>query len=168
MKSHTRWLARSVVNLDGMNRMVLCLIAVVVVAAAQLVANRAVALRDGEVLGPDNWSQATDLLPDEILQHYRLGEYRNPVMDVSGSQFMSLALPVEFQAASRQNEGRYALTADNSIVDVQTGAPPRFILGYPFPTIDAADPEAGTKIVWNYFYNNFYGAGEVDALAVLR
>ncbi len=134
--------------------------------AVQCAAHRVEALRDGEVLGPDNWSQATDLLPDEILQHYRLGEYRNPVMDASGPQLMSLALPAEFQQASRQNEGRYVLAPDNSIIEVPTGAPPPFILGYPFPTIDPADPQAGAKIVWNYFYNNFYN-GDAHFLSEL-
>ena len=144
----------------------MCAIIAAAVIAAQSVAIGAATLRDGEVLGPDNWSQATGLLPDEILQHYRLGEYRNAVMDVSAPQFMSLALPAEFQEASRQNEGRYALSAEGSIVEARTGALPRFIMGYPFPTIDPTDPQAGTKIVWNYFYNTWY-SGDCHFLSEL-
>jgi hypothetical protein len=134
--------------------------------AVQVMAARGAALSDGEELGPANWQQAQGLLPEEILDHYRLGEYRNTIVDVSGPRFMSLALPAEFQDASRQNEGRYALSAAGAIVEARSGVPPRFILGYPFPTIDPADPEAGTKIVWNYFYNNWY-SGDCHFLSEL-
>jgi hypothetical protein len=70
---------------------------------------------------------------------------------------MAMAMPEEFRAASRSNQGRYALTEDGSIVDAETGAAPDFIIGHPFPTIDPADPDAGAKVVWNYFYTVWYG-----------
>jgi hypothetical protein len=149
-----------------MDRVNLRAVMVMLVVAAQVTATRGAALSDGEELGPANWAQAQGLLPEEILAHYRLGEYRNPVLDVSGPQFMSLALPAEFRDASRQNEGRYALSPEGSIVEARTGAPAGFILGYPFPTIDPADPAAGTKIVWNYFYNQWY-SGDCHFLSEL-
>ncbi|MGH3053917.1 MAG: outer membrane lipoprotein-sorting protein, partial [Gaiellaceae bacterium] len=31
-----------------------------------------------------------------------------------------------------------------------------YIMGFPFPIIDPADPKAGTKILWNYFYRTWY------------
>jgi hypothetical protein len=134
--------------------------------ASQLLAFRTSALEDGDVLGPDNWQEADGLLPDEILAHYRLGEYRNAIMDISGPQFMSLAMPDDFLAASDQNQDRYALAAEGSIVDAESGAPPPFILGYPFPVIDPADPEAAAKIVWNYFYTTWY-SGDCHFLSEL-
>jgi hypothetical protein len=134
--------------------------------ASLLVAFRAPALEPGDVLGPDNWQEAEGLLPDEILAHYRLGEYRNAIMDARSPQFMSLAMPEEFLAASQRNEGRYALNAEGSIVEAASGAPPSFVLGYPFPTVDAADPSAGAKIVWNYFYATWY-SGDCHFLSEL-
>jgi len=32
-----------------------------------------------------------------------------------------------------------------------TGKQPHYILGFPFPIIDPADPKAGTKVVWSFF-----------------
>jgi|SRR5579871_2499086 len=113
-------------------------------------------LRDGEELGPANAAAAHGLLPDEILEHYRRGEYRNRILDLGGPGQRGLEDPPEFQEASRANRGRYRLGADGSIVEAASGRQPGFILGLPFPDVDAGDPEAATKIVWNYFYAMYY------------
>ena len=36
-------------------------------------------LKPGDVLGKDNWETAKDLLPPEILRHYKSGEYVNKI-----------------------------------------------------------------------------------------
>jgi hypothetical protein len=113
-------------------------------------------LKDGDVLGPSNWQEAQGLLPDEILEHNKRGEYTNTIMDVSAPGLMEIGMPSEFQDATRANEGRYALSSEGSIVDVKTGKQPTFIMGLPFPQLDAKDPGVGTKIVWNHFYNTWY------------
>lgn len=112
------------------------------------------ALKAGNVLGPDNWEQARGLLPDEFLDSYRRGDFRHPIGE----------FPIErigddpvFHAAVDANRGRYALTAQGSIVDLQTGQPPDYVYGWPFPDIDPKDPHAAMKIVWNYFYTMYYG-----------
>ena len=35
------------------------------------------------------------------------------------------------------------------------GKQPPFVYGPPFPTIDTKDPQAGAKIVWNFFYQSY-------------
>ena len=116
-------------------------------------------LGDGDVLGPDTWQQAEGLLPAEILEHYRRGEYVNTVLDIDRPGYLSTALPADFQAASKENRGRYALDEAGTIIDPATGRQPAFILGSPFPDIDPADPQAAIKIIWNHFYVNWYNGG---------
>jgi uncharacterized protein DUF1329 len=131
----------------------------VLVAAVAVLATReraAPAFRDGEVLGPANAERAAGLLPEEILEHYRRGEYRNPVIDLTAAGLRPLANPPDFQQATRLNAGRYAVATDGSVVDLASGAQPPFVLGLPFPDVAAKDPDAGAKIVWNYFYATYY------------
>lgn len=117
-------------------------------------------LADGDVLGPSNWEDAKGLLPDEILDHYRTGDYVNQIVDLSRHDYMSVQLPADFQEASRANRGRYALSPGGSIIDARTGTQPPFIFGLPFPEIDSQDPDAGVKIVWNSFYTNYYDGND--------
>ena len=109
-------------------------------------------LKDGEVIGKDNAASVRELLPVEIYQHYVKGEYQNSYFDLSKPNLHSPLHPPVFRAATEANRGRYALTPENSIVYTD-GKDPGFITGFPFPDIDINDPQAGPKVVWNYFYN---------------
>jgi len=113
-------------------------------------------LREGDLLGPETASAARGLLPDEILAHYERGEYLNPIIELGKPGQRPLDNPPEFVAASRQNRGRYRLSDAGSLLETATGRQPAFVLGLPFPEIDAADPQAGAKIVWNHFYAIWY------------
>ncbi|MFN8545212.1 MAG: DUF1329 domain-containing protein [Candidatus Binatia bacterium] len=113
-------------------------------------------LKDGEVLGPDNWEAARGLLPDEILEHYKRGEFVNTILEIGRPGQRSIQNPPDFQEASRANRGRYALDARGSVVEVQSGKQPAYVTGLPFPEVDAQDPQAGAKVVWNYFYQLWY------------
>jgi hypothetical protein len=110
-------------------------------------------LKPGMVLDQDTWQEAEGLLPPEILAHYKNGEYANPIVEWKKEHFN---WPPDFLAASKQNEGKYGVDENGTIIDVQTGAQPQVILGFPFPVIDPADPQAGLKVVWNYFYRQWY------------
>ena len=113
-------------------------------------------LRDGDMLGPSNWEGARGLLPDEILEHYRTGEYQNRILDLAAPGLRSIGNPPDFQAGSLANRGRFTLTPEGSIVEVATGKPPAYLIGLPFPDIDPGDPQAGTKILWNNLYAMYY------------
>jgi hypothetical protein len=126
------------------------------------------ALEAGDFLGPENWEEARGLLPDEFLECYRRGDFRHQVRDWDITRIGDE--PV-FRAALEANEGRFALDADGSIVDRQTGKRPDSIHAWPFPRIDPADPQAATKIVWNYFYTLYYAGNahyRADLLWVSR
>lgn len=111
------------------------------------------AIEAGRTLGPETWREAEGLLPPEVLRHYERGEYVNPIVDWPAEHY---GWPPDFKAASAANAGRYDLGPAGNIVERATGAPPEYILGFPFPTIDAADPKAGAKIMWNHLYRTYY------------
>jgi Protein of unknown function (DUF1329) len=133
-----------------------CVATLLTLAAVYFLPSAAVALQDGEVLGPDTWEEAQGLLPEEILDHYRKGEYVNQVADIRLPGYRSTALPQDFHEASRANRGLYALSPGGSIIESRSGQQPRYIFGLPFPDVDRNDPQAGTKIVWNSLYSTWY------------
>ena len=130
----------------------LCLIGVVAGAddAAMEAKRKAeVGIPAGTVLGKDNAALAEGLMPAEILEYYKKGEFTNKVVDWPVGQYKWDA---EFLAANKQNVENLSVDADGGIVDKKTNKYPEYIYGYPFPTIDPKDPNAGVKIVWNQAY----------------
>jgi hypothetical protein len=108
----------------------------------------------GTTLDASTWRQAEGLLPPEVLRHYEQGKYTNRVE--------TWTKPNEWEAAwveaTRENRAHLTVDEKGTIVDKVSGRQPPYIFGYPFPEIDAKDPHAGIKILWNYFYQ-FYHNG---------
>jgi len=121
-------------------------------AEMQAKAAREAGLKPGDVLGKDNWELAKDLLPPEILRHYKDGEYVSKIVDWPlGSYRWS----PQFKAASEANADRYTVSAEGTVVEKSTGTQPPFIYGLPFPRIDPKDGNAGIKALWNFEYQYF-------------
>lgn len=111
------------------------------------------ALGPGDTLGPATWRQAEGLLPPEVLRHYETGGYVNTLYDWPAERF---EWAPDFKAGSDANAGRFDVGKSGEIVDVRTGTQPAHVLGFPFPRIDAKDPKAGAKIMWNHLYRTYY------------
>ncbi len=107
----------------------------------------------GTVLSKDNWEIAKGLLPEEILALYQRGEYANPIQQRPGDEWL---IDPQLAAASKQNAGRFDVDANGTVVDKATGTRPPVITGLPFPDIDANDPKAGAKVMWNWFYTLYW------------
>jgi hypothetical protein len=103
----------------------------------------------GVVLGKDNWELAKDLLPPEILRHYKDGEYVNKIVDWPLGVYR---WDPQFKAASDANTGKYIINAEGTVVEKSSGKQPPFIYGLPFPQVDPADPNAGIQVLWNFQY----------------
>jgi hypothetical protein len=108
----------------------------------------------GDVLGPENWESARDLLPEEFLEAYRRGDFRHTVRDW---QIEKIGDDPVFREALLANVGRYDLNDEGSIIERANGEAPEYVYAWPFPVIEPSDPRAGEKIVWNYFYTLYYG-----------
>ncbi len=127
-----------------------------VLVLASAVAAAAPEVPGDEILGPSSWERARGLLPEEILEHYRRGEYANPVVDASRPGLRPIGNSPELDAATRANRDRYAIDSAGSIVDAKSGQAAGTLVGLPFPEIEASDPQAGAKVVWNNLYSTYY------------
>lgn len=107
-------------------------------------------LEAGAWLDKSNSSEATSLLPTEFLGRYERGEWKHQIVEPGPG--VQLVDP-EWVAAGKENQGKFKLNESGSIRRVDDGKEPTSIYGAPFPSIDASDPDAGTKLIWNYFYN---------------
>jgi len=110
-------------------------------------------LKPGDTLDSNTWQKAENLLPPEVLKHYEKNEYVNKIVSWPEERYN---WPEDFHAATKQNAGRYTTGKLGEILDSSTGKQPPYILGFPFPQIDPADPNAGVKAVWNFFYRTYY------------
>jgi hypothetical protein len=103
-----------------------------------------------------SWQLGTGRLPEEILQRYRDGEWWHVIYRPgAGARLQN----PRFLEASVRNEGRYRIGARGEIVEAETERRPISVYGAPFPTVRSGDPDAGAKVVWNYFYQS-YQAGD--------
>ncbi|MFN8543412.1 MAG: DUF1329 domain-containing protein [Candidatus Binatia bacterium] len=107
-------------------------------------------LRIGDTVDEKNADLAKDLLPPEIYAHYRKGEYRN---DVASWPTGLIHWDHSFEEATRENTTRLDVDEHATIVERATGKQPDYVYGIPFPKLDANDPKAGVKAVWNQFHN---------------
>jgi len=111
-------------------------------------------LGPGTTLDASNADEAKDLLPPEIYDHYKKGEYVNRIVDFPDSKFQW----DDFHAAaSAWNKDNLVLGADKQPVDKSSGKRPDYIQGHPFPVITDDDPEGGYKILWNTNFEVFNG-----------
>ena len=105
---------------------------------------------EGTMLSKDNWQIAKGLLPDEILELYKKGDYANPIRKLEGKKG-TIADP-RLQELSAKNKGKFDVNEAGTVVDAKTGERPPVIIGWPFPEISADDPKGGAKALWNYIY----------------
>lgn len=102
-------------------------------------------------------AEARNLLPEEFLGRYTRGEWKHEV--VAPAPGVLLVDP-QWKAASEENAGKFKLNEEGSIRRVEDGEEPEFIYGAPFPHIDPNDPQAATKLIWNYFYGYWANNGD--------
>jgi hypothetical protein len=110
-------------------------------------------LGPGDVLSQENWQKAKGLLPPEVLEHYKKGDYRNEIVEWPLGIFKR---EQDFIAATEANRGKFTVNEYGTVVDKKTGEQPPYIYGYPFPDVDEKDPTAGIKILWNSYYGYWY------------
>ena len=123
--------------------------AATVVALALVLAGSVLHGADAPVeLRSDNVATAADVLLPSIRRWVERGDFDLRL----GSLHYAPRWDDPFLAATEANRGRYAVDADLDIVESNTGLPPSYVFGMPFPAIDAADRDAGVKVMWNRWY----------------
>ena len=118
----------------------------------------------GTMINQSNADQLRDMLPPEILKHYKNGEYYNPVVDFPNGAFK---WDDGFDEATRQNAERLTLDENKQPVDKSTMKRPDYLTGIPFPDIREDDPEGGYKVLWNLSYA-YYNGGNSHNWTILN
>lgn len=119
----------------------------VLALVAPALAGASDALAPGTVLDAASADRADGLLPPEVVGHYKAGHYRNTIAAWPATAPWEEA----FAAASARNAERYDVNDRGTIVEKATGARATGVYGLPF-RIDAADPKAGVKVMWNAYH----------------
>ncbi len=115
----------------------------------------------GATLDQSTADAAKDLLPPEIYDHYKKGEYTNAVVDFPDSAF---ARDAGFAEATEWNRQHLTLDTEKQPVDKDTGKRPEYITGNPFPDIKESDPDAAIKVLWNTLYTVYNGGNSRNAV----
>jgi hypothetical protein len=120
-------------------------------------------LAAGTMLDQSNAEQAKDLLPPEIYEHYKKGEYMNVIVDFPNSAFQ---WDDTHDAATKWNREHLTLDANKQPVDKDTNKKPEYITGTLFPDIKEDDPDAAYKILWNTTYTVYIGGNSRNTTAL--
>ena len=136
-----------------------------IVVAALCIASPAVHAQDGAnknqpwTLDSNNWQQAEGLLPPQVLERVKKGDYWFNVVPVDPETFKRNYSDA-FWAASEANAGKFGLDPETcGLKDLSTGKPPEFYFGYPFHNVDPKDKDAGCKMAWNFVSAGSMGGG---------
>jgi len=92
----------------------------------------------GQTITPDNASQVVDLVSPGNFILVRQG------MTMKIVPTAHLDWPPPYKEATERYSPQVSLGADGSLKN--------YVAGLPFPLVDATDPDAATKIMWNYAF----------------
>ena len=98
-------------------------------------------LPPGSVLSKDNWEQGKNVLPPELLDKVRAGEF-----EIRTQETTDLPVSEAYIEATRKHAGQVRLGEDGELEG--------YVAGQPFPVLDPADPHSGVKAAWNYRYRD--------------
>ncbi len=97
-----------------------------------------------------NWRQAEGLIPHPALEWVKNGDL---TIRLGKLEFDPAQTQTPWALESLQeNIGRFGLNDKNEIVEATSGNRPKFIKGFPFPGVEAADPKAAIKVMYNGYY----------------
>ena len=95
----------------------------------------------GMTIDRDNWQAAEAVLLPEILSLIQAGDFRIRIQATT-----DLPVRTPYLEASLAHAQQARLTETGQVEDYQAGRP--------FPVLDAADPQAGLKALWNFRYRD--------------
>lgn len=117
----------------------------------------------GDLLNQENWEEVKGLLPDAVLRRFQDGGYQAQISTLPDT----LGWSSKFKSSSENNAGKFSIDAEDSLIANDTKAYPAFLYGYPFPQIDAKDPQAAAKVIYNFSYT-LMQADDADQHSILN
>src|SRR5207249_6613164 len=91
--------------------------------------------------------RAVGVLPVEFVDKVKSGG-----LEIRTRATTDLPLTPAYVEETRRNAGKARLRQDGSLEG--------YVSGRPLPEIDAADPQAGLKLAWNYRYHDSFNFGQ--------
>jgi hypothetical protein len=113
-------------------------LAIAVVSAATAVAQ----VKPGDVITPSNALKVENLVSPGNFALVKQG------MMMKITPTTHLDWPPPYKAATEQYSPQVSLSADGDLT--------HYVAGLPFPLVDANDPQAATKIVWNFEFRPLF------------
>ena len=120
----------------------------------------------GETYDASNWEEIKEFGPPSLINWVKKGEF---VLQTREIDFEWKITDPAFLEASRKNAGRFVLNDEGHTVEKETGKRPDFLFGLPYPNLDPSpgDPQAGAKIMENYWWAHyrtgaFYSTAQVS------
>lgn len=112
--------------------------------------------KEGDVITMDGLESLKPYLPPEVWGSRDFFFYEGMQLEI-GPFYRSYAPPPEYQAATEQFRGQPRIGPENSLENYTAGQP------FPMDEIEClVDPEAGTKIIWNFDYQWSGSGGASD------
>ncbi len=100
----------------------------------------------GDVINSANWEKAKGLLPEQILETVKSGDW---ILEIGEFEYDHDYTDAYYKLSAR-NEGKYILGEKKEILEVETGKFPMFVQGMPFPNIDIKnDTDGAAKFMHN-------------------
>jgi len=112
------------------------------------------AVEPGTMIDQGNADEVKDLLPPEIYNRFKKGDYTNKLVDFPDTRWK---WDDGFEEATKQNGEHLVLDEHKSPIDKDSKKRPDYIQGLPFPDIRQDDPDGGYKALWNLDYAYYTG-----------
>ena len=115
-------------------------------------------LKPGDTIGPNNWQKIKDMVGPNFLERVKQG-YTFQIKE--SKKFKP---PKEYVEATEKYSGGVKL-APNGYLE-------NYVLGLPFPKLNASDPKAGEKLAWNFYWrwlgDNYKTGGATKTGQIIR
>ncbi|MBI2059367.1 MAG: DUF1329 domain-containing protein [Nitrospirae bacterium] len=123
-------------------------------------------LSPGSKIDKSNVSAYADHVPESVAKRVAAGSYALTIGEMkSGS--LGTVYAKGFYDASQANKGKFKLDKEGGLISADSGKRENLPYGLPFPDLDPSDPDAGTKILWNFYATEFQNDSQ-EAMFVLR
>lgn len=100
----------------------------------------------GKKYDQTNYQEIQDLLFPALLNWVKNGR----VTLKTGQLEFEWEKSAAFLEASLKNDTKFEISKEGVLAERNTGKPPNFVYGFPFPRIDPQDPQAAAKIMENH------------------
>jgi hypothetical protein len=95
-------------------------------------------LKPGDTIGPHNWERVKGMVGENLLNRIKQGY----TFTIKQGRFVGT--PKEYSAATSRYSAEVKLGPNGELVN--------YVAGLPFPDVSINDPQAGLKLIWNFYW----------------